>query len=76
MSGLASRLLRMAKSVNGKPLCDWPLWSTGETLAVALVLNRYAVLDAMSYTMVEAMDRLAGDIDIPALRAIERELQA
>jgi hypothetical protein len=39
-----------------------PAWSTGEKLAVALVLGDDAYLAAEGYTRREAMTRLAGDI--------------
>lgn len=65
---------RMARAVWGKPFDQWPAWSTGETLIVALLLNRADVLDALSYTIIEAVDRI--DLTIAELRAIERRLQA
>lgn len=70
----AQRYEAMARSVWGKPFSDWPGWSTGETLTVALLLNNHAALDAMSYTMVEAFDRV--DVSATELRAIERRLQS
>jgi hypothetical protein len=39
-----------------------PAWSTGEKLAVALVLGDRAYLDAAGYTKMQALTRLAGDI--------------
>jgi hypothetical protein len=39
-----------------------PAWSTGERLAVALVLGDQATLDAEGYTTLDAARRLAGDI--------------
>lgn len=36
-------------------------WSTGEKLAVCLVLDRYDWLQAMGYSMLEAVDRLGED---------------
>lgn len=69
----ASRYLPMARAVQGKPFADWPAWSIGEVLVVALLLNRADVLDSMSYTLCEAFDRV--DLDVRQLRAIERELQ-
>jgi len=65
---------RMARFAQGKPFGDWPAWSTGEVLIVALVLNRPDVLDAMSHTMCEAFDR--ADVSRADLRFIERQLQA
>lgn len=40
----------------------WPAWSTGETLAVALVLNDAAMIAAEGFTREQALSRLAGDI--------------
>jgi hypothetical protein len=71
-----SRLLdfeRMGWHVRGRPFADWPGWSTGEVLIVALVLNRCDVLNAMGYTIVEALDRV--DLAVSDLRAIERNLK-
>ena len=39
-----------------------PAWSTGEQLAVALVLGNQDFLDAAGYTAREASQRLAGDL--------------
>ena len=39
-----------------------PAWSTGEKLAVALVLGDDAYLAAEGYTKTQALSRLAGDI--------------
>lgn len=39
-----------------------PAWSTGERLAVALVLGDNAYLAAEGYTKTQALTRLAGDI--------------
>jgi hypothetical protein len=39
-----------------------PAWSTGEKLAVALVLGDDAHLAAEGYTKTQALTRLAGDI--------------
>ena len=39
-----------------------PAWSTGERLAVALVLGDDAYLAAEGYTKTQALVRLAGDI--------------
>jgi len=69
----AQQYEEMARSVRDKPFQDWPAWSTGECLIVALVLNRADVLRAMQWTMVEAFDRV--DLGVTELRAIERRLQ-
>jgi len=36
-------------------------WSTGECLAVALILNRHDWLEAMEHTILEALERLGPD---------------
>lgn len=56
--------IERASMVKGKPFAKWPAWSTGELLACALILNRADVLKAMSYTMLEAVDRV--DVLTPA----------
>ncbi|MEV6967556.1 hypothetical protein AB0M47_20875 [Hamadaea sp. NPDC051192] len=43
----------------GKP---WPAWSTGETLAVALILRRADLLADLDYTPVKALMKLSDDI--------------
>jgi len=48
--------------------------STGEYLAVALLLNRSDWLDEKSYTMVEAIDHI-GPQWLAELRDVERVLQ-
>jgi hypothetical protein len=44
---------------NGHPN---PAWSTGEKLAVALILGNQAYLRAADYTEQEALQRLSGDL--------------
>lgn len=54
--------------------CRWALqhndghpagvWSTGEKLAVALVLQDWPYLEAMDYTIAEAAHRVAGGIGL------------
>ena len=39
-----------------------PAWSTGERLAVALVLDDPAAIDKEGFTALQALRRLAGDI--------------
>jgi hypothetical protein len=62
-SDFASDITRRAQWArdhnDGKPE---PAWSTGERLAVALVLGDQATLDAEDYTRKEAEQRLAGDL--------------
>lgn len=50
-------------NANGEP---WPAWSTGEILAVALLLNDDEELTAMAYTRDEALDRLRWDLGDPS----------
>jgi hypothetical protein len=40
----------------------WPAWSTGEVLAVAIILDDMDRLEATGYTLPEALDRLRFDI--------------
>jgi hypothetical protein len=71
-NSFGARVLRMAAHAKGKPHEQWPAWSTGETLAVALVLNDWEALKACSYTMAEAFDRV--ELSAAELRSIERAL--
>lgn len=57
-SELMQRIIRMATAARGKSFCHWPAWSTGENLMVALVLNNHAALDAMNYSILEALERV------------------
>lgn len=72
---LADRLPDMARSVQGKHFWYWPAWSTGEQLAVILVLNHIHSLREMDHTMLEAMDRLSGEVTVQQLLAIQREVR-
>jgi hypothetical protein len=53
--GIASRCRTAQRHNDGHPL---GVWSTGEQLAVALVLRDRAHLDAMGYTVQEAAQRV------------------
>ncbi len=55
-----ARRARWARDRNGG--CPHPAWSTGERLAVALVLGDDAYIAAEGYTRIQALTRLAGDI--------------
>jgi hypothetical protein len=55
-----ARRCRWAIDHNGRR--SNPAWSTGEKLAVALVLGDNAYLAAEGYTKAQALTRLAGDI--------------
>ena len=57
-SELMQRIMRMAAAARGKSFSRWPAWSTGENLMVALVLNNHAALDAMNYSILEALERV------------------
>jgi hypothetical protein len=52
----------------------WRVQSTGEKVAVAIVLNKPKWLAEMNYTLAEAFDR-AGSAWWPLLIIVERELQ-
>ena len=45
----------------------WPAWSTGEVLAVALILGDTDELAAMGYTREEALNRLRYDLGLPSV---------
>jgi len=47
------------------PTEPWPAWSTGELLAVAVILHDTQQLAAMQYTRDEALERLRHDIGLP-----------
>lgn len=65
--------VQMARDARGRRYDEWPAWSLDETLIVALVLNRADVLDANSWTIVEAFDRI--ELTAAELRFVERQLQ-
>lgn len=53
------QLLACAKAASGHDGEDaWSVMSTGERLAVALVLDRHDWLQRMNYTMAEAIGRV------------------
>lgn len=47
----------------------WPAWSKGELLAVSIILNDTEQLNAMEYTLDEALERLRYDIGEPSAAA-------
>jgi len=53
----------------------WSVQSTGEKLAVALVLNRPEWIAGMGYSLAEAIDR-AGILWVSCVMAVARELKA
>lgn len=71
---LFTRLPGMASVALGRPFDDWPAWSAGEMVAVAVVTNNHAALSSMDFTIVQALDRLAGEVTVQQLREIERGL--
>lgn len=52
----------------------WAVQSTGEKLAVALVLNRHDWITSMDYTMVEAIERVGAEW-LPLIPRAERQLR-
>ena len=74
MSTTTSRFVEMARSVKGNRWMDWPAWSKGEHLIVALLLNDAEALQSEGYTMLEALDRLDGEFSVKDLRAMERQV--
>ncbi|MGM9480317.1 hypothetical protein ACS5PN_03895 [Roseateles sp. NT4] len=68
-----NRFLTMARHVKGKTFAKWPGWSTGETLAVALILNRPEVLKAMDYTALQAVQRV-DILDVADMEFIARQV--
>lgn len=65
--------LGMARAVQGLPFSDWPGWSTGEKIMVALILDRFDVLQALGYSMLEAVER-ADLFTVAELRSIRHWL--
>jgi hypothetical protein len=53
---------------------SWRVMSTGEKLAVALVLNRPEWLTEMDYTLAEAIDR-AGPVWVSLIPKVARDLK-
>jgi hypothetical protein len=76
MSNQCEHIAQMARSVRGQPHWKWPAWSTGDQLIVALVLNDAGALAALSYTILEALDRVDLSLSTAELRRIEREVQS
>ncbi len=58
---------RVAKSLRHDE--PWPAWSTGETLAVALILDDATRLADEDYTRAEALERLRHEIGEPTVAA-------
>ena len=51
---------------------NWPkaAWSTGERLAVALVLDNPAAIETEGFTREQALGRIAGDVEFYATGAL------
>jgi hypothetical protein len=62
---------QIARSCNERDV-PWPEWSTGDTLAVAVLLHDTIRLAALDFTEVEALQRLRHDIGSPDLDAAVR----
>jgi hypothetical protein len=62
---------QFARSCNERN-APWPAWSTGDTLAVAVLLCDTTALAALDCTEVEALQRLRHDIGAPDLDAAVR----
>lgn len=61
-AAFAKSIAAKARWVNSHPGDRWPAWSTGEVLAVALVLDTPSLIEAECFTVEQALSRLAGDI--------------
>ena len=61
MSQQYGHLLRKARDAQHGGHSSWAVQSTGEKVAVALVLNRPDWLAEVDYTIAEAMDRSGAD---------------
>lgn len=60
-------LFAKAQDVKRAGKAAWQVQSTGEKLAVAIVLNKPEWIKEMDYTLAEAVDRAAGGEWTPAL---------
>ena len=67
-------LLGKARDAKLGGLDSWSVQSTGEKVAVALVLNRADWLASMSYTLAEAIDR-TGPEWLALVPRVERALR-
>ena len=54
-------LLNKARQAMRCGHCAWAVQSTGEKIAVALVLNRADWLEELGYTLAEAVERIGQD---------------
>jgi hypothetical protein len=75
MSAEFNHLLRKARDAKRGGRDAWGVQSTGEKVAVALVLNRADWLAEIGYTLAEAIDR-TGSEWIELVPLVERALRA
>jgi hypothetical protein len=68
-----NHLLNKARQVTRSGRCAWAVQSTGEQVAVALVLNRADWLEEQGYTIAEAIER-AGQDWVAMIPRIARQL--
>lgn len=68
-------LLGKARDAKTGGMDAWSVQSTGEKVAVALVLNRADWLASMNYTLAEAIDR-AGPEWVALMPSVERALRS
>lgn len=74
-----AHLLRKARDAQRGGIEAWRVQSTGERVAVALVLNRADWLTEMGYTLAEAVDRTGGEwcaLLLMVERALHNEREA
>lgn len=68
-----NHLLNRARQAMRFGRCAWAVQSSGEQVAVALVLNRSDWLDELGYTLPEAIER-AGQDWVALIPLVAREL--
>jgi hypothetical protein len=67
-------LLAKARDAKAGGRDAWAMQSTGEKLAVALVLNRPDWIASMDYTLAEAIERVGAEW-LPLIPRAERQLR-
>ncbi len=72
-NGRYNHLLSKARQATRFGRCAWAMQSTGEKVAVALVLNRADWLEELGYTIAEAIER-AGQEWVAIIPQIARQL--
>jgi hypothetical protein len=68
-----NHLLNKARQATRLGQCCWAVQSTGEKVAVALVLNRADWLEELGYTLAEAIER-AGQDWVAIIPQVARQL--